>query len=406
MVRTSHGTSRDEGDGGLRMGEERAIRIAQSCARAPRDAVAELHRGLAQPDMSLALFFCSNEFDRETLAAAIDDTFAGVPVIGCTTAGEIGPAGCRDHSLTGVSFARSVCSAVIGHLDDLHAFRLSDGVAFAHDLRRRLEVGAPRATAQNTFAFLLVDGLFGHEEQLAHALQEGLGEIVLVGGSAGDSMRFATTYIFHDGEFATEAAVLVLVSTPLPFMAFKTQHFEPTDERLVVTEADPAARVVHEINGLPAASEYARMLGVDPADLGPAHFAASPVVVLIDGTNYVRSIQKANPDDSLKFYCAIERGVVLRMAKGVDLARNLETALAQVRARIGPPQVVLTFDCILRKLEISQAGMEQAVGDVLRANNAVGFNTYGEQFCGVHVNQTLTAIAIGARGATGGGGGG
>jgi hypothetical protein len=35
------------------------------------------------------------------------------------------------------------------------------------------------------------------------------------------------------------------------------------------------------------------------------------------------------------------------------------------------------------------------VSAVLRRNNAVGFNTYGEQFCGVHVNQTLTAVALG-----------
>jgi hypothetical protein len=141
---------------------------------------------------------------------------------------------------------------------------------------------------------------------------------------------------------------------------------------------------------------------VDPGDLGPAHFAASPVVVLIDGGNYVRSIQKVNPDGSLKFYCAIERGVVLRGAKGVDLVRNLETALAQVRARIGPPQVVLAFDCILRRLEISQTGVEQPVADLLSANNAVGFNTYGEQYCGLHMNQTLTAVAIGSSRATGG----
>jgi hypothetical protein len=124
-------------------------------------------------------------------------------------------------------------------------------------------------------------------------------------------------------------------------------------------------------------------------------------VVLIDGANYVRSIQKVNPDGSLKFYCAIDRGVVLRVAKGVDLVTNLETALSQVSARIGPLQLVLTFDCILRKLEIAQDGLDEAVGDILRRNNAIGFNTYGEQFCGVHVNQTLTAIALGFGVATG-----
>ena len=67
-----------------------------------------------------------------------------------------------------------------------------------------------------------------------------------------------------------------------------------------------------------------------------------------------------------------------------------------MRAEIGPPQLVLACDCILRKLEIAQSGLEDRVSDVLLRNNAVGFNTYGEQFCGVHVNQTLTGIALGS----------
>ena len=64
-------------------------------------------------------------------------------------------------------------------------------------------------------------------------------------------------------------------------------------------------------------------------------------------------------------------------------------------------QLVLTCDCILRKLEIVESGLADRVGDILRRNNAVGFNTYGEQFCGVHVNQTLTGIALGSRSAQG-----
>jgi hypothetical protein len=378
------------------VGGEQTIRIAQSCAPDPRKAVEELHAGVAQPDATLVIFFCSAEYDRDVLAAEMGGRFAGTKVVGCTTAGEIGPAGCRDHSITGVSFSPAACTAAVGRLDDLGRLQISDGVAFARDLRRRLEDAAPESDGTNSFAFLLVDGLFGHEEPLAHALQEGLGEISLVGGSAGDGMSFDSTFTYCDGRFSSNSAVLVLATTPLPFTEFKTQHFVPTDERLVVTEDDPSQRVVREINGLPAAAEYARILGVNAGDLDPVRFAASPVVVLIDGANYVRSIQKVNPDGSLKFYCAIERGVVLRVAKGVDLVTNLETALAQVRARIGPPQLVLTFDCILRKLEIAQDGLDEAVGDILRRNNAIGFNTYGEQFCGVHVNQTLTAIAVGS----------
>jgi hypothetical protein len=50
----------------------------------------------------------------------------------------------------------------------------------------------------------------------------------------------------------------------------------------------------------------------------------------------------------------------------------------------------------LRKLEIARHGFTQRVSELLRRNNAVGFNTYGEQFRGMHVNQTLTGIAIGS----------
>jgi hypothetical protein len=127
-------------------------------------------------------------------------------------------------------------------------------------------------------------------------------------------------------------------------------------------------------------------------------FATSPVVVLIDGMDYVRSIQKANPDGSLTFYCAIEEGLVLRAAQGVDLVENLTQALSNVQAQIGPPQLLLGCDCVLREREIMQCGLRERVAALLQQNNAVGFNTYGEQFRGVHVNQTFTGMAIGAPG--------
>ncbi len=141
--------------------------------------------------------------------------------------------------------------------------------------------------------------------------------------------------------------------------------------------------------------EYARILGIGARDLTPSHFAAWPLVVSIDGRYYVRSIERANPDGSLTFFCAIENGLVLRMAKGLDLVADLEQTFSQIRSEIGPPQLVLGCDCILRKLEIFQNSLQERVGEIFLRNNTIGFNTYGEQFLGVHINQTLVGIAIG-----------
>ncbi len=371
------------------------IRQAFTDARDARQAAKEFWRSIAQPDMTLVLFFCSTDYDLTIIEEELGELSHGVQLVGCTTAGEIGPGGYQERGIAGVSFSREVCQIVSASLDHLQCFPVSEIHALGKRVLQELQQAAPEANDQNSFALLLIDGLSLREEPVARLLQESLGKIPLVGGSAGDGLAFRRTSIFSDGSFGSDRAVLTLMTTPLPFTVFKTQHFVSTDQRLVITEADTARRVVKEINGLPAAREYARLLGVAERELTPARFAASPVVVLIDGSNYVRSIQKVNSDGSVTFYCAIDEGVVLRVAQGVNLIENLESAFDKIHAQIGPPQLVLACDCILRRLEILQNGLGDRVGQVLYNNRAVGFNTYGEQFRGVHVNQTLTGVAIG-----------
>jgi len=371
------------------------IHTGQSTATDACRAAQELYAAVQQPEMALVIFFCSSRYDLEALASELNRLFDGVKVIGCTTAGEIGPCGYCDYSLSGASFPADSFIMVAGLFDRLQQFDFSSGQIFVNKLLQQLEAQAPSSGAKDSFAFLMIDGLSVREEPVVRTFQNVLGNIQLVGGSAGDDSQFVRTWVFHDGAFHLDSAVLLLATTPVPFKVFKTQHFASDNERLVVTEADPVQRVVREINGLPAAAEYARVIGSSVAELGSLRFANSPVVVVIDGTDYVRSIQKANADGSLTFFCAIDEGLVLRVAHGEDLLENLNQSLSMLCAEIGPPQAVLACDCILRNLEITHDDLKGRVGDVFRANNVVGFSTYGEQYGGVHVNQTLTGIAFG-----------
>jgi hypothetical protein len=371
------------------------IRTGQSVATDTATAVAEFHRQVWQENAQLVVFFSSSRHDADVLTAEMNRRFAGVPVVGCTTAGEIGPAGYLAGSIAGFSLPPAGFAVATGLLADLCNFEVRHGQAFAETLLRSLEERAPQAGPDNSFAFLMVDGLSIREEPVARTIQAELGKIMMFGGSAGDDLKFERTRVFHDGAFRDNAALLVLIHTTLPFHIFKTQHFVCEEERLVVTEADVAHRIVREINGLPAAEEYARLVGTDLAHLNPAHFAASPVVVVVDGTDYVRSIQKVNPDGSLTFYSAIDEGLVFRVARGVGLVDNLRRTLEEIAARIGEPQLLIACDCILRNLELAELGQKEAVGELFKRYHAVGFSTYGEQFGGVHVNQTLTGIIIG-----------
>src|SRR5664280_2279870 len=283
-------------------------------------------------------FFCSVDYDLGDLASEMNRQFDGVRVVGCTTAGEVGPAGYRDRSLVGASFPAGEFTATTGRLDELRHFEFTQASDLVHDLRHRLEQVAAQADSTNTFALLLIDGLCLREEPVTHALQAALGDVPLVGGSAGDGLSFGVTHVFSEGEFRSDCAALTLVTTPVPFRTFKAQHFVPTEDRVVVTSADAEHRIIKQINGLPAAKEYAKLVAKSGGSLDPLSFASKPMVVMLAGTSYVRSIQRANPDGSLTLYCAIEEGVVLRVARGVDLVENLQQTFDRITADTAAPR--------------------------------------------------------------------
>lgn len=370
------------------------IDIAHSGNPDAGEACAEIAAALQPAGMEMLLFFCSSFYDLDALADALKRNFPDVPAIGCTTAGEIAPSGYGSRGIVAISFPKDDVKTQTLRLEHLHQFDPAASLEQAHAVVRTFEESSAASPA-NTFALMLIDGLSQREEQVTRVLQRALGGIALFGGSAGDDLRFEKTWVFHDGRFHRDAAVVALISTSLPFKVFKTQHFVRGDEKLVVTEAEPATRTIREINGRPAAEEYARIIGATVAALDAACFAAHPVVVRIGGVDFVRSIQKANPDGSLTFYCAIDEGIILTVAKGMNPVENLRATLEDLGKELGPPQIVLVCDCILRNLEFQQTEQTDLLGQIFNDYHVVGFSTYGEQFCGIHINQTLTGIAIG-----------
>ena len=60
----------------------------------------------------------------------------------------------------------------------------------------------------------------------------------------------------------------------------------------------------------------------------------------------------------------------------------------------------LGFDCVLRRLAAEREQIAQPLSKLYRAKRVVGFNTYGEQYTSMHVNQTFTGVAIGRKRAT------
>jgi hypothetical protein len=370
------------------------VKQGYSSSKDPTRAVAELKSQLDQPALSGVVFFCSSKYDLAALGGELKQAFA-CPLIGCTTAGEIcAQAGYIQGGIVGASLSSAELRLHTWTLSPLSSFGMQEAQAIADSMQQCLELHE-QLGPEGLFSLLLVDGTSMKEEQVVSALYGATGGVPLIGGSAGDDLAFEQSWIYHDGKFLADAAMLVLFETTLPFRLFKTQHFEPTDERLVITKADPPKRIVHEINGGPAAREYAAAIGVDVDQLTPQVFSTHPLMLRIGGEYYVRSIQKANMDGSLSFYCAIDNGLVLRIGEGVGLVEGLHSLLGGLSEDIPHIELILGCDCILRRLEIEEKGLTDEVNKLLAGTKFIGFSTYGEQFSSIHINQTLTGVVIG-----------
>jgi hypothetical protein len=370
------------------------VRKAFSDADSTDAAVREVAQQLGQPEVSVTALFASPRYDLPHLAAEIHQRFQS-PVIGCTTSGEITPKGYAQGALAGFSLASKeldVQPYLIPSLHDLDSVQVERMVDSIHERRSLALRATPEARA---FGLLFIDGLSGMEERVIAMLGNALENVPIIGGSAGDDLRFKESFVYHDGKFVSDAAVFTLFMTSLPFRLIKTQHFIPSETRLVISSATPERRLVHEINGGPAAEEYARIIGKSVDELKPVVFSEYPLLLRLGGQYHVRSIQRVNEDGSLTFFCAIDEGLVLRLASGENLVENLRDAFEHVRR--GVPNIKLTIgcDCILRRLEVLEKRLEGAVNEILKENHVIGFNTYGEQYQSVHINQTFTGIAIG-----------
>lgn len=354
-------------------------------------AAAALARALGPGPFSCVFLFISPEADLAGLAASLPAAFGPTPVFGCTTAGEITAAGYAEGEIVAVGLPSSMFMAAPLVIPDLGAL---DAQALIGQLIRDRQAMARLAPQwQGEFAFLMVDGLSVREDELASHLARGLGPVPLFGGSAGDGTRFGQTFILAGGQILRNAAVVTLVRSAARVKVFSLDHLRPTGARMVVTEADPARRIVRGINAEPAAREYARILGKDPGQLTTFTFAAHPVVVRIGGTHHVRAIQQVDGNGDLVFFSAIDEGVVLTLAEPVDMAAHLAAELAALKGQ-GPAPAILACDCILRRMEALEKQKTSEISAILRAHGVVGFSTYGEQVNSMHVNQTMTGVAL------------
>ena len=359
--------------------------------------VSSLQAQLSGRYLSLLLVFFSPRFDADKLAQGLRNMFSPALIVGCSSAGEFSPQGMFEGSVVAVGFSTETFAFATRLVENVSRLRVQDVASIVHDAFYSLDRRVRGLNRNDTFALMLTDGLSQKEDQLTAAFSAALSGAPMVGASAADEMTFDRTRILFQGRIYEDAAALIIGRSHLPFCAFSCDHFEPTPMRLVVTRADADRRIVHELNTAPAAQEYAAAIGMQVNELGYSEFASHPLAVRVGEKLYSRAIKEVVGKGGLQFMSAIDEGVVLTIAEADDFVQNIRETLDDIKAQVRRPQLILGFECLFRRLEIEGNQLKQQVEQIYAENDVAGFNTYGEQFRAMHLNQTLTGIAIGPR---------
>ncbi len=355
------------------------------------DALGEISAQFESSDSAFLLVFADPRYDIAEMEAAFEHYWGDLPVYGCTTAGEIGKAGYSVGSIVAITFPKAhfKAHATLFDFDREHTV-----VEIAERTRNDASVELLESF-RNHFGILLVDGVSGMEDIVTAAVEVGLdNKIPVFGGSAADAMAFEKTSFFSNGRAHSNGALLLTIATDYELVGFGFDHFEPTDVKAVVTGAIPERRILSELNGSPAADEYARLIGKPLDQISPIDFAENPLLVRSGDKLHVRSIKEFTDNGHIAMLAAIDYGLVFNLGRGKELIRTLVSELASVTLRNQKPDMILGFDCVLRKLEITDRNLADEVSEILSHYNVVGFNTYGEQYVGVHVNQTFVGVAL------------
>jgi hypothetical protein len=327
-----------------------------------------------------------------------------VPLIGCTTAGEIATSGPREASvvvaaLGGDGFTIETTAAT-GASSDLRAA----GARAARCLPSPVD-------RPHRALLLLTDGLAGDQQEIVRGAYTVLGAgVPLVGGCAGDDLKMTKTFQLYGDEILTDSVIAAGIASDAPLGIGVRHGWRRVGEPMLVTGS--GGNCVFTLDDRPALDVYLQRLDVEPARVGEEGFTRLALTHPLglsrpNGEEQVRLIAGADfVERSLSCIAEVPQGGLVWIMEG-DADSVLSATDAACRDALAAldghsPLGMLAFDCIARRGVLGDRGVQTEV-DRLAANGAsapiAGFYTYGEiarkrGMSGFH-NQTLVVLAIG-----------
>ncbi|GAB4054386.1 FIST signal transduction protein [Catellatospora paridis] len=378
--------------------------VGRSHAADSHPAAMEAARGaLRGPDPKLLIAFAAITHNPQAVLAGLAEAAPGVPVVGCTTHGEIGPGGPADGTITvaaigGAGFQVQTCVAT-----DVTGRQGDAGFEVAGCVR---DVDLPHKVLM-----LLTDGLVRDQESIVRGCYRALGAgVPLFGGAAADGWRMSGAYLFKDGQVLTDAVIGVALASEAPLAVAVKHGWRTVGQPMIVTRSLDGR--VYTLDDRPALDVYLERLDAPPeAYTDPAAFTefALPRPLGVQRRSGVEARNLSTEVDlvgrSIGGGGAIDPGGLTWVMTGDEesILEATDDACRDALARLEghAPLGMLTFSCAAIRAVLGDDGIQREGARLDRWAGPLpyaGFYTYGEiarnhGIDGFH-NQTLAVLAL------------
>ncbi len=354
---------------------------------------------IQNPKNALIIMFGSPNFlTSPDQVTEVCHTFSGIPVIGCSTSGEVFGNEIKDDSLVGgiLQFDWTTVQTASAAICD-SSQSLQVGQQLANELMHPDLKGL----------FVLSDGLKVNGSELVRGMNAILPKsVVITGGLAGDGDRFNQTWVLQNN---TPTSGFV---TAVGFYGDRIQlghgskgGWDYLGPERRVTRSD--GNVLYALDGKPALELYKEYLGERASGL-PATALLFPLAVKQEGSNddyLVRTILGVNEDEqSMTFAGNIPQDSLVQLMRGNfdRLITGASEAALLTKSPDPNNTLAIAITCVGRRLVLGERAEEEieATLEVFPpGTQQIGFYSYGELSpytngrCELH-NQTMTLTTI------------
>jgi hypothetical protein len=384
-----------------------AVSMKKDAFEAGREAMEHSMKKMSRrPDVIWA--FGASSFDQAKLLEGMRTVAGDIPLVGCTTDGEISTSGLSTDSVVVLSLASDHIQFRTLAVESLSKNSLSAGVNLGKKLQ---DTGCK-------YLQIFSDGLKGNATQIIEGIRQVLGnDIRIAGGTAGDGGEFVCTYQYFNDRLLTDSIVAVAFIGDFHLGTGGESGWIPFGVAKQVTKS--IGNVVYELDGQPALQVYEKFLGKYASCL-PGVGVEYPLALLgiyhdAVGTNefICRATMGVDREKgSITFAGDVPEGSMVKMTMGneedIILAGENATriALDNLTQDVSTilPRVVFIYSCMARKIVLGSRTNEEIVkikNSVGENIPIIGFYCYGEYApigrTGVSsfYNETITLTIIG-----------